>query len=99
MFNRNNLYIGILIGILMPIVLFGVLYNVFALLENQGWASSKGFSSDFRERTIGVLSIAINLIPMNVYKRRRWEDSMRGVVIATALLAFAWVVRYGLKML
>ncbi|MBK8556656.1 MAG: hypothetical protein IPL65_13205 [Lewinellaceae bacterium] len=99
MLNRNTIVTGLVVGILMPAFLFAVLYNVFHVLEGQGLASSKGLSENFRERTLAILAIAINLIPMNVYKKRRWELAMRGVVIATALFAFAWVFRYGLKML
>lgn len=98
MFNRNEIWVGLLIGLLLPLVGFALLYEIFALLEQKGAASGAGLSSNFRERTLAIVAIAANLLPMNVYRRRRWELSMRGVVVATAVLALIWVLRYGLKL-
>jgi hypothetical protein len=95
MLNRNRLWIGLLVGLLLPILIFGFLYQIFSLLEQRGAASSVGFSTNFRERTLAIVAIALNLWPMNLYQRRRWDAAMRGVVIATAVLALLWVVRFG----
>ncbi len=99
MLNRNRLWIGLLIGFLLPTLIFGFLYQIFSLLETRGAASSTGFSENFRERTLAIVAIALNLWPMNLYLRRRWDASMRGVVIATAILALLWVVRFGAQWL
>ena len=98
MLNRNELWVGLLVGILLPLVSFTILYNLFSLLEQKGAASGTGFSQNFRERTLALVAIAANLIPMNVYRKRRWDNPIRGVVIATALLAIVWTVRYGIKL-
>ena len=98
MLNRNELWVGLLVGILLPLAGFFILFELFALLEQRGAASGAGLSSNFRERTVAIVAIAANLLPMNVYRRRRWELSMRGVVVATAVLALVWVVRYGMKL-
>jgi hypothetical protein len=95
MFNRNEIWAGLLFALLLPTVGFLLLYNLFGLLEVQGAASGVGFSANFRERTLSIVAIALNLIPLNIYRRRRWDLSMRGVVIATALLAFAWLFWFG----
>jgi hypothetical protein len=34
-----------------------------------------------------------------VYRNRRWENAMRGVVIATGVLSLVWVFRYGVQLL
>ncbi|TNE55869.1 MAG: hypothetical protein EP344_13070 [Bacteroidetes bacterium] len=96
MFNRNALWVGLVYGILFPLVGFLLLYNLFGLLEMKGAASGEGFSANFRERTLAIVAVALNLIPLNIYRKRRWDLSMRGIVIATAVLAFAWLFRYGL---
>lgn len=95
MFNRNEIWAGLLFGILFPALGFIALYEIFSLLELKGAASGAGFSPNFRERTVAVIAIALNMIPMNIFRRRRWDLSMRGVVIATTILAFVWVFRYG----
>lgn len=98
MLQRNQLSTGLIIGLLLPIVVFAILYQVFSLLERGGAASSIGLSENFRERTLAIVAIAINLLPVNLYQKRRWNEALRGVVIATAVLAVIWVVRYGAKM-
>jgi hypothetical protein len=98
MLQRNELWVGLLIGLLLPLAGFTILYQVFSLLEARGAASGAGFSPDFRERTLAIVAIAINILPMNAYQKRRWDKAMRGVVTATALLALFWLFRFGLKM-
>jgi hypothetical protein len=96
--NKNNLLAGILIGLVLPTVTFAIMYQLFELLEMQGAASGEGLSANFRERTLVIIAISVNLIPLNIYKRKRWDLSIRGLVIATSLLALAWVGRYGLSL-
>ncbi len=98
MLNRNEIWAGLLIGVLLPALSFVLLYQVFSLLELKGAASGAGFSPNFRERTLAIVAIALNLIPLNLYRKRRWDLSMRGVVIATAVLAFVWLIKYGTKL-
>ncbi len=95
MLNRNELWAGLLFGLLLPAIGYLLLYNLFGLLEARGAASGEGFSANFRERTLAIVALALNLIPLNIYRRRRWDLSMRGVVIATAILAFIWLFRFG----
>lgn len=99
MLNRNEIWVGLIFGFLLPAFSFLILYQIFSLLELKGAASGTGFSANFRERTLAIVAIALNLIPLNIFRRRRWDLSMRGVVIATGVLAVAWVIRYGLALL
>ncbi|MCC6459528.1 MAG: hypothetical protein IT260_03590 [Saprospiraceae bacterium] len=98
MLNRNEIWAGLVFSLLLSVLGFVVLYELFALLEIKGAASSVGFTPNFRERTLAIVAIALNLIPLNLYRRRRWDLSMRGTVIATSILAFAWVLRYGIHL-
>ncbi|MCC7507203.1 MAG: hypothetical protein IT259_17995 [Saprospiraceae bacterium] len=96
MLNRNEIWAGLAFGILLPVFSFVLLYQVFSLLEVKGAASGAGFSPNFRERTLAIVAIALNMIPLNIFRRRRWDLSMRGVVIATGVLAFVWLFKYGI---
>lgn len=98
MLQRDEIWVGLLYGLLLPIAGFLLLYNIFSLLEIKGLASGAGFSENFRERTLAILSIALNLLAINRFRRLRWERAMRGVVVATALLAVVWLIRYGLNL-
>ena len=87
-----------LAGILLPVLSLVMLHQIFNLLEKLGGVSDTGFSPNFRERTLAILAIAINLVLLNLFRKRRWELAMRGVVIATTILAAAWVGIYGVKL-
>ncbi|MBK7938202.1 MAG: hypothetical protein IPJ82_14450 [Lewinellaceae bacterium] len=97
MLNKNKIWAGLLFGLLLPAVGSVLIFNIFKMLAYLGGASGEGFTPNFRERTSLVIAIALNLIPMNIFRRRRWDLAMRGVMIATVLLAFAWVFHYSLK--
>jgi hypothetical protein len=96
--QRNKIWFGLVTGILLPALTFVLLYQLFSILEKLGGVSDQGFSANFRERTLAILSIAVNLPLLNMFRRRRWDLAMRGVVISTTLLAFAWVFIFGLKL-
>lgn len=98
MLQRDEIWVGLLYGLLLPTAGFFLLYNLFSLLEIKGAASGIGFSENFRERTLAIVAIAINLYPLSLFRRRRWERAMRGVVIATTLLALGWLMMYGVKL-
>jgi hypothetical protein len=98
MIQRDEIWIGLLYGILLPAAGFLVLFNLFSLLEIKGAASGVGFSENFRERTLAIVAIALNLFLLSRFRKLRWERAMRGVVIATALLAFVWLFLYGVKL-
>ncbi len=95
MFNRNEIWAGLVFALLLPIVAFLLFYNLFGLLEQAGAASGEGFSASFRERTLSLVALTFNLIPLHIYRRRRWDLAMRGVVIATGLIAIGWVLWFG----
>jgi hypothetical protein len=95
MLQRNEVWVGIVVGILLPAVCFTILYQLFGLLEARGAASGTGLPINFRERTLALIAVVTNLLPLQIYRGRRWDDAMRGVVIATSVLALVWVLRYG----
>lgn len=98
MLNRNKIWFGFVYGLVLPVIGAVLIFNIFKILAYLGGASGEGFTPNFRERTSMVIALALNLIPMNTFRRRRWDLAMRGVVIATTLLAFAWVGHYTLKL-
>lgn len=98
MLNQNKILTGLIVGLILPVIGTVLIFNIFKILALIGGASGEGFSPDFRERTSAVIALALNLIPMNLFRRRRWELAMRGMVIATTILAFIWVGHYSLKL-
>lgn len=95
MLDRNSIIIGLLIGFLLPFVGYAILLTTFEGLESMGWVSAEGFSSNFRERTMAIVAIALNIYPLNTFLKRRFTNSMRGIVIATTVYVITWLVMYG----
>ncbi len=93
--DKNSILRGTLIGLVLPIATFALLYLIFEGLESSGWVSTKGFSPDFRQRTLAIVAIGLNVFPLKRFQKQRFTESMRGVVIATSVFIIAWVAYFG----
>lgn len=91
MLNKNSISTGILLGIILPIVGLFFWHSVFELLSKGGIMNPDGFSFTWRERTTSLLAICMNLIPFQLYKNRRYEQSMRGLIFPTVIFVIIWV--------
>lgn len=91
MYARNNsLWLGLAIGLALPFVGYAVLLLIYQQLDALGLLTSSGFSIDFRQRTVALLAVCLNLIPLRRFQRWRATRSIRGLVLATLLLGFSW---------
>ncbi|MEO1260779.1 MAG: hypothetical protein AAFZ15_18415 [Bacteroidota bacterium] len=95
MIEKNSLPVGLLVGLLLPLIGYLILTGVFIGLENIGWMSDSGFRPKFRERTIGIIALALNAIALNYYQKRYYNNSVRGVVVMTAIYIGLWLYLYG----
>ncbi len=81
-FRRNNLNIGAGVGLLLPIVVFGVLFGIVQM------------GLPLKMRTIALIGICANMLLMRPFRRNRAGDSIRGVVFATCALAALWIFNF-----
>ena len=95
MLEKNSLPVGLLVGILLPVIGYFLFYSIFEGLEALGWVSDGGFRPKFRERTVGIIALALNAIALNYYQKRSYFNSVRGIVVVTALLVGLWLYLYG----
>lgn len=87
MMRRNLPIIGFIIGILLPIVGFAVVYLI--------WFNGRELSSVLRlmmadgktASKVMTLSLLANLIPFVYCNNKRYDYTMRGIVTATMLYA------------
>ena len=85
--NRDNAVFGFIIGLLLPLLGFFIMYLL--------WGSHQGVSEFARSLTrlpgmaakVLTLSILVNLIPFVYCNVKRIDLTMRGIVIATTLYA------------
>lgn len=97
--NRDNLLSGLLIGLLVPFVGYALLLVIYEQLEAAGALSSSGFTVNFRQRTVALVAICLNLIPLSYFQRRYMNRSLRGLVLATLVLGLIWFWYYGRQLL
>ena len=99
MLNKDSLPIGLILGIVTPFVGYAVWMMLFEQMDSMGWLDNSGFSENWRNRTIALLAICMNIIPFSIYNRKRFYNSMRGFVFPTLILAVIWFFTYGKHLL
>ena len=98
-FKRDSVWTGLVIGILLPVVVYGVLFLLYAFLDSMGVFSDIGFAEDFRTRTLGLIAICSNLILMQTFRKSYRNETIRGILIASMILVIAWFFKFGIKIL
>ena len=86
MFNRNSLWLGIVIGIAMPLILYGLMYLVLLLYNYYA-----GGEAIMNESMLQIIAPVANLLFIRYYfVTRKYEDTGRGVLLVT----FVYVISY-----
>ncbi|MEM8906796.1 MAG: hypothetical protein AAGD05_03025 [Bacteroidota bacterium] len=91
MLNKDAIGIGALLGLILPFVGYALLLELYDQLEAAQIISDIGLSDTFRKRTIALLAICMNLIPFSLFNRKRFYNSMRGVIFPTVAYVMAWL--------
>jgi len=90
--QRGNKFVAFFMGIFLPCAGFFIIKWLFGIAESQGLVDAASTSTGSRRfRTICLMSVCLNILPMQVFQRRRQGESIRGLAIATVLLAGIWV--------
>lgn len=95
----DELWIGLLTGVLVPFVGYAVLLLLYQWADEAGLLDRGGLSYNFRERTLALIAVALNLIPLSYFQRKYANRSVRGLVTATVIMAFIWFFYYGRELL
>ena len=90
MLDKNSILIGLFIGLAVPLVGFATFKMLLEQLPSLDFLSSEIRTMHFRERTIAILALCLNLIPFNLFQKRRADFSMRGIMLATLVYVVAW---------
>ena len=93
-YKKNDIKIGILIGLLLPFLGFWLWKGIFELLTMMKVMDPTGFSEDWRERTFALLAICLNIFPFQFHQKNRNDDTMRGLVFPTVLYVVLWVILF-----
>ena len=82
---KNNVIHGLIVGILVPLLVFGLLYSV-----NRVLITSDAGSISFKLSSVALFAICANLIPVLIANKRYWEEFIRGIMLPTVVGAFVW---------
>jgi amino acid permease len=95
----NKLWIGILTGLCVPFASYGILLMIYDKMDYYEIFNPAGLASNFRERTIGLISIICNIIPLQIFNKKNFLDSMRGIVFPALFYVALWMYFYGIELL
>jgi hypothetical protein len=93
--ERDSILTGIVLGTIVPVIGYFLLESVFTYLNEIGFlgeAIGEGFMR--RVRTIGIMAICCNIIPFEVCRKNRYDETLRGIVFPTLIYVGAWVYKY-----
>ena len=98
-YKNDKVWIGLLAGLLIPFVGYAILLMILEQLAANEALANQRLNFDFRTRTIGLLALALNLIPMRFFRNRRANQAIRGLVLATMAYGLVWVYFFGQQLL
>ncbi len=88
--NNDKLWIGLLAGLVIPFL------GYFLALQANGWiASAIDRPFAFKESTVALIGICLNMLPLGYFRRRMLGRALQGTLVITMVLAIAWFVKYG----
>ena len=95
MFNKNHILLGIILGICVPVLGYALFMYLFDGLTAIGVMDEiTSGSAERRTRTLGLLGICTNIIPFEIYRKKRFDSTMRGLVFPTIIYIGIWVYMY-----
>ncbi len=95
MLNKNHILLGLVIGICLPIVGYAIFMIVFEAMESAGIMDEvTSGSAARRTRTLALLGICSNILPFEIFRKKRFDNTMRGLVIPTVIYIGAWIFMY-----
>ena len=84
-------------GALLPTIGFLSFYYLNQAMVDKGTLSSGWIG--FKDSSIALFAICINLIPTFFANRRLLDNFIRGIMIPTVLASFVWFFYYGRALL
>ncbi len=93
--EKNSLIMGFVIGAIVPVLGFYLIEILFNLATDMGWMAEVSMSTGARRfRTMALLAICTNLIPFNITKSKKMDETMRGIAFPTLIYVGAWIYTF-----
>lgn len=92
--KNDHWLIGVLIGVATTLATYYLATSANTWIEA---ALNKPFA--FQDRTVAILSVALNIFPMEYLRRAYRHKSLQGLMFFVMGLAVAWFFGYGQDLL
>jgi hypothetical protein len=93
--QKDSILTGFVLGAIVPVVGFMIIEGIFNLLSQTGLMEEVSASTaGKRFRTTLLLAICCNLIPFQLAKNYRWDDTLRGIVFPTLIYVGFWLYKF-----
>ncbi|MEP7323435.1 MAG: hypothetical protein ABI761_16030 [Saprospiraceae bacterium] len=93
-FKEDKWIHGLIVGLFIPVVLFAGLIYLFESLGLMTMDQGDQTIHILRPRTLSLIALCINALVMQVFKSLRWDQSMRGLAVATFICVILWLLKY-----
>ncbi len=98
--EKNKIWVGLIVGFVVPFVGLAVLELVLEQLDEFVFQQARNkLSESFKDRTLYLIAITFNVLPFRGYNKGKKILAMRGMVIATTAYAVAWMVLFAKEIL
>ncbi len=95
MIDKNSLVFGLVLGCIVPVLGFVLVEFIFNQMTQFGLMAEVSESSSGRRfRTLTLIALCSNLVPFNIAKNRKWDDTMRGIIFPTLIYVGAWILKF-----
>lgn len=86
--KKDSFVLGIALGLLMPMIIFGVLYSAIGLIKSF-------YMADLLQGTVLLVSIFMNMFTLRHYLlKEKFDKSGRGILLATFVYAIVYFYLY-----
>ena len=93
--EKNSLPIGLIIGLLSPLLGASLIYLIFEFMVASGWMDeAMGGIHSKRIRTVALIGICTNIYWIQKSNKPYSTQTLRGITISTMLLCVAWFAFY-----
>jgi len=98
--ENDNILMGILIGATVPVIGYFFIEIIFQFLTDKGLMdSATAGSMGKRQRTLALMGICCNIIPIQFLNSRYNNKTLKGVLVATFIYAGLWLFNFGRELL
>ncbi|MCX8210292.1 MAG: hypothetical protein OTI34_04560 [Lewinella sp.] len=92
--KNDRLWVGLVVSLIIPAIAY------FLLIQLQNMiGEGSGQDISFELRTVALVAICLNVMPLNFFRKTYRNQSLRGVATGTMILAMAWFFYFGRDLL